>query len=95
MNTYVLLNVAVLTGLFLFMAYRPKDQPIKRIIGLMALLLLMTALFDSIIVGARIVSYDPNLILGWKIGNAPIEDFAYTIALAFIIPYLWKTYGKS
>jgi lycopene cyclase domain-containing protein len=57
-------------------------------IGLAAVLL-ATAIFDNVIIGTGIVAYDPARISGVRIGLAPIEDFAYAIAAAVLLPSLW------
>ena len=57
-------------------------------------LLLMTAVFDNFIVGSGIVAYDPSLLSGVFIGFAPIEDFAYTIVAAVLIPMTWWWLGS-
>jgi lycopene cyclase domain-containing protein len=54
-----------------------------------AVLLVATAVFDSVIVGTGIVAYDDTRILGIRIGAAPIEDFAYPIAAGLALPALW------
>ncbi|WP_374929540.1 lycopene cyclase domain-containing protein [Kytococcus sedentarius] len=48
-----------------------------------------TAVFDSLIIGAGIVAYEEAHLAGWRIGLAPVEDFAYTIAAAGVLPALW------
>jgi lycopene cyclase domain-containing protein len=57
--------------------------------GGLVVLLLMTALFDNIMIGIGLVGYDPALISGAFIGIAPLEDFAYAIAAAVLLPSLW------
>lgn len=57
--------------------------------GGLVVLLLMTALFDNIMIGIGLVGYDPALISGAFIGVAPLEDFAYAIAAAVLLPSLW------
>jgi len=57
--------------------------------GGLVVLLLMTALFDNIMIGVGLVGYDPALISGDFIGVAPLEDFAYAIAAAVLLPSLW------
>ena len=52
-------------------------------------LLILTVIFDNAIIASGIVAYDPNNISGVKIGVAPIEDFAYSIALALLMPTIW------
>lgn len=51
-------------------------------------LLLLTAVFDTIMIGSGLVTYSESKILGPRIGLAPIEDFTYPIALVLLIPGL-------
>jgi lycopene cyclase domain-containing protein len=57
-------------------------------------LFLMTAEFDTFIVGSGVVAYDPALLSGVFIGFAPIEDFAYTVVAALLIPLTWWWLGS-
>ena len=52
-------------------------------------LLVMTAVFDNMIIGFGVVDYDPELISGVRIGLAPLEDFAYTIVAVVVVPLVW------
>ena len=52
-------------------------------------MLLLTTVFDNLIIASGIVAYEPNNISGIKIGLAPIEDFGYTIAAALLMPTIW------
>lgn len=54
-----------------------------------AVLLIMTAVFDNIMIGVGLVAYDPERISGAFIGIAPLEDFAYAIAAIVGLPALW------
>ncbi len=56
-------------------------------------LLLMTAIFDNFIVGSGIVAYNQDSLSGAFIGYAPIEDFAYTLVAAILIPLTWWWLG--
>lgn len=58
-------------------------------------LLLTTAVFDSLIVGSEIVAYDPNQLLGVYVGAAPIEDFFYAVAAVVIVPNVWHIVHKE
>ncbi len=60
-----------------------------------ALVLLMTLVFDNLIILAGIVGYDEDLISGIKIGIAPIEDFSYTLVGLVLIPLTWELLGKK
>lgn len=49
----------------------------------------LTAIFDNAIIGFGLVDYNDALISGIRVGFAPLEDFAYTLAALLLIPALW------
>lgn len=53
-------------------------------------MLVLTALFDNLIVAAGIVGYDQQKLIGISVGVVPIEDFAYTIVAILLVPTIWK-----
>jgi lycopene cyclase domain-containing protein len=55
----------------------------------LGILLVMTAVFDNVMIGVGLVGYEASLISGAFIGIAPLEDFAYAIAAAILLPSLW------
>ena len=58
--------------------------------GLAALVLLtLTAVFDNVMIAAGLFTYPPEHLSGLHIGLAPVEDFAYPLAAAFLIPAVW------
>ena len=59
-----------------------------------AILLVMTAVFDNIMISIGLVAYNESLISGAFIGVAPLEDFAYTIAAVVGLPSLWVLLGR-
>lgn len=54
------------------------------------LLLLLTAVFDSLIIWAGIVDYETSKILGVYIIRSPVEDFLYTVSAVLLVSALWK-----
>jgi lycopene cyclase domain-containing protein len=92
--TYALLNlifvVPVLAVLFAFRWLVHWGTICYTLVAL----LLMTAVFDNFIVGSGVVAYDPELLSGVFIGFAPIEDFAYTLVAALLIPLTWWWLGS-
>ncbi len=71
-----------------------RRSPSWTSIGLTAaVVLLLTALFDNVIIGVGLVDYNETLISGVLVGLAPIEDFAYTIAAVVMLPALWTLLG--
>ncbi|WEO79004.1 lycopene cyclase domain-containing protein [Cryobacterium sp. SO2] len=55
--------------------------------------LVLTAVFDNIMIGVGLVAYDPALISGVFVGIAPVEDFAYPVAGALLLPAVWALLG--
>lgn len=53
-------------------------------------LIILTAVFDSIMIAFELFTYAPAQISGIRVGLAPIEDFAYPIAVAIGLPVLWS-----
>lgn len=91
--TYTLLNVVFLgvVALVAIAAIVARRAPRWRAVGLAAVLLLaLTAIFDNVIIGTGLVAYDDALISGIRIGVAPIEDFAYTVAALVLLPAVWE-----
>jgi lycopene cyclase domain-containing protein len=87
----VFLGVAALVAIAALISRR---SPSWRAVGLAAIpLLILTAVFDNILVGTGIVGYHEALISGAKIGFAPLEDFAYAIAALVLLPSLWALLG--
>ena len=86
METYLLVNIVFLCAVLLILRITSINRAQLVTLGV---LLVMTAVFDSIIVGMGIVGYDSTKILGWYIGNAPIEDFFYAIFAVLVIPVVW------
>jgi lycopene cyclase domain-containing protein len=86
----VLVPVAVVALVVLARAGRRALVAAAAALGV---LLVLTAVFDNVIVGTGIVGYDPARILGLRIGVAPIEDFAYPVAAALALPALWTLLG--
>ena len=59
-------------------------------VGLTAgVLLVMTAVFDNVMIGIGLVGYNADLISGVFVGIAPLEDFAYAVAAVILLPALW------
>ena len=58
-------------------------------------LFVLTAAFDSIMIAAGFFHYDPSALAGPLIGLAPIEDFAYPLAGALLLPALWGIFARG
>ncbi len=88
--SYALLSlpfIAVTIGVTAISAIRPG---IRRRLATSAIaaigLVLLTAVFDNAMIAADLFAYPPQHLLGVFIGRAPIEDFAYPLCAAFLVP---------
>jgi len=87
--TYLLMNSVFLAALAAaYLVWRPQVS-LKRFGLQLLIMLLLTAVFDNLIIHFGIVAYNPQNISGLYIFKAPIEDFSYTIAACLLVPLLW------
>jgi lycopene cyclase domain-containing protein len=91
--TYLVLNSIFLGALAIISIPVFNQLPWRAIFLATVTLLIITAVFDNVIIGIGIVAYDPELISGIKIGLAPIEDFAYSLAAPLLISLVMQ-YAK-
>ena len=54
--------------------------------GSVAALLVLTAVFDNVIIGLDIVRYGHEHLTGLYLGLAPLEDFSYSLAAVLLLP---------
>lgn len=55
----------------------------------LGIMLVLTAIFDNVMISAGLFDYGQQTLLGWFIGRAPIEDFLYPLAAVLLMPALW------
>ncbi|MHC5797995.1 lycopene cyclase domain-containing protein [Lacisediminihabitans sp. FW035] len=84
----IFLAVVVVIGCLALVKSR-RALPWLPIVGTLVILLLVTAVFDNVMIGIGLVGYDATKISGAFIGIAPLEDFAYAVAAAVLLPSLW------
>lgn len=88
--TYPLLTAVVLGICGLYWLAMRKFLPSRPLVGAAIVMLLLTLVFDNLIIATGIVDYDPDKISGIRLGVAPIEDFAYTIVALILVPSLFN-----
>ena len=81
---YLLLNAYYLGILVVFYFVSGAWKNFTLHLHTFAAMLVGTAIFDNAIIGFGLVAYDETKISGMKIGLAPIEDFAYSIAVVLL-----------
>lgn len=92
--SYAEMNLIFMIPVAVLLVFARKSVNWK-VLGLSTLaLVVMTAIFDNFIVGSGVVAYNPETLLGVFIGFAPIEDFAYTLVAAVLIPLTWWWLGS-
>ena len=94
MITYLLLNLAFFITLLMFIPTKFKKPP-KAWYFTLAGLLVLTAIFDPLIIHFGIVDYDPTKLLGIYWFGAPIEGFFYAVYAACIVPLIWNRIGEK
>ncbi|WP_334151519.1 lycopene cyclase domain-containing protein [Microbacterium sp.] len=85
----IFLAAATTGGVALSLLARPRGPRVAAVAITIAALFLLTALFDTIMIATGLFHYSPGHLLGVHIGLAPIEDFAYPLAGALLLPALW------
>ena len=60
----------------------------------MAVLLVLTAIFDNVMIWTALVGYGEEQRLGLQLGLVPVEDFFYPVFAALVIPALWTGRGR-
>lgn len=91
--TYAVLNLVVLVALAVVLTPRLRRLRGGPLAWTLLAMLTLTAVFDTLMIGIGLVSYDPAKILGVYVGRAPLEDFAYTLAAVALMPVAWTVLG--
>ncbi|HEX4444591.1 MAG TPA: lycopene cyclase domain-containing protein [Galbitalea sp.] len=92
LNAIFLAAVVVVAVVSLVVKRSPRWLSVLIACGI---LLVLTAVFDNVMIGIGLVGYDRTKISGLFIYRAPIEDFAYTVAAAVLLPSLWMLIGGA
>lgn len=60
-----------------------------------AVLVLLTAVFDNVMIASGLFAYADAQISGARVGLAPVEDFSYPLAAVILLPALWSLLGSD
>ena len=90
MATYIVLNMLFLASALGLLAWRRLLAFSRPVCLTLVVLLVMTIVFDSLIIYFGVVAYDLNKILGVRVGLAPIEDLLYSLLAGLAVPAIWK-----
>lgn len=92
--TYLILNIVFIICVVVMTAMTFK-RPSRNWWITLGALLVLTLVFDNLIIWAGIVGYDTSKLLGVFIGHAPIEDFFYALLAVIIVPLFWKRFDTK
>jgi lycopene cyclase domain-containing protein len=59
-----------------------------------AIMVFFQLLVNGVLTGLRVVRYDPDRIIGWRIAFAPVEDLLFGFALVLMTQSLWVWWGR-
>jgi lycopene cyclase domain-containing protein len=93
--TYLALNMTFMFIAFVTLNLVSRKSPWRAIGFTMLWMLLVTLVFDNVIIGLEIVGYDKTKISGILLGLAPIEDFAYTVVAVLAVSTIWTKLTKE
>jgi lycopene cyclase domain-containing protein len=93
--TYLALNLVFMLVAFVSLILISRKNPWRAIGFTMIWMILMTLVFDNVIIALGIVGYDENKISGLLLGLAPIEDFSYTVVSVLAVGILWHKFTKA
>lgn len=82
-------GAAVIAAIALSIAARRRPAHLGAIAVTIVVLFILTAVFDTVMIATGLFHYSPDHLLGVHIGLAPLEDFAYPLAGAVLLPTLW------
>lgn len=93
--TYPLLTLIVLGIFAVYALLMRRWINLKALIPATVFMLLMTLVFDNVIIGSGIVDYDYSKTSGIRLFLAPIEDFAYTLVALVLVPSLFNFFRSK
>lgn len=92
---FIFLGIAALVLLVTVLVRRPRGLFWGSLVASFVLLVVLTAIFDNLMIAAGIMTYTEHNISGVQIGLAPLEDFAYPFAGVLLLPALWLLLGGA
>lgn len=90
--TYVYISLPFLIlaiGLWIARRNAYKAQ-VATTLAVGALVLVLTAIFDNLMIWAGLVGYGDAQRLGLQLGLVPVEDFFYAIFVVLVVPAVWS-----
>ncbi|WP_306509937.1 lycopene cyclase domain-containing protein [Corynebacterium xerosis] len=95
--TYLLISIPFLLAAGALWAWRRRSAPRQLAVTsiVLAVLLLLTTIFDNFMILAGLVGYADAQMSGLYIGVMPVEDLLYAIVAAIAVPALWTGHARE
>ncbi|MGP5124203.1 lycopene cyclase domain-containing protein [Glutamicibacter ardleyensis] len=85
---------AALLLLVVLVVKRIQYRQALAVLGMaLGIMLVLTAIFDNLMITVGLFDYGQQTLLGLYVGRAPIEDFLYPLAAVLLMPALWWLFG--
>jgi lycopene cyclase domain-containing protein len=95
--TYLLISVPflILSAIMWVQRRKTSKQQVRVTLTAAGLLLILTAIFDNLMIFADLVGYGEAENLGLKVGLVPIEDFFYPLFVVLLVTAWWPHEGEK
>lgn len=91
MTYALLLALPLLAALVLALVALRRDRRGWTALAIAAVVVLaLTVVFDSLMIAADLFRYDETLLLGPRLGLAPVEDLGYALIAVLVVVALWR-----
>lgn len=89
--TYLLISLPFLIVGLAVAAWR-RQYVVTAVVAVV--LIVLTIIFDNLMIWAELVGYGDAQRLGLHIGLVPVEDLFYALVVALIVPAVWPHRGR-
>lgn len=93
--TNIVLNLVVVALVAVATAWTLRRHRAGPLLWTAAVMVVLTLVFDTIMIGVGLYTYAPDKILGIYLAGAPLEDFAYPVAAVLLVPAVWTWVGDA
>lgn len=94
--TYTGIGLMVVAGAVLVDLFVVRTRMVTRKVFWVsyAIVLFFQLLTNGVLTGLEVFRYDPQMILGWRVLNQPVEDLLMGFALVLLTDSLWIYWGR-
>lgn len=85
----VFLGISAAALLGAVLVRRVRGRHVLAIVLSTLVLWVLTAVFDNLMIASGLFDYGGHALSGVFLGLAPLEDFAYPLGSALLLPALW------